>query len=219
MNQDLTQTERYAFLAELAKALGQEHRLQLLDHIAQGERSVERLAELCDLSIANTSQHLQQLRRAGLVLSRRDGKRALYRIGDGPILAVLAALRQLSDFTLLARVQLVRDSLDQPESLQAVSRAELLRMIEDDSVTLLDVRPQEEYNLGHLPRAKSIPVEELADRLNELDPARMIVAYCRGPYCVMSQQAGNMLKNKGFQVRRFAAGVPEWRALGLPVDA
>lgn len=208
--------DRYCALADLAKTLGHAHRLILLEHIAQGERSVERLAELAGLSIPNTSQHLQQLRRAGLVQTRRDGKHVLYRLGDGPVIGVLAELRRFSDFAQGARNQLITDTLSRPDSVEAVSRDELLRLIEEENVTLIDVRPREEYDLGHLPGAQSIPVEDLAGRLGELTPGREVVAYCRGPYCILSVQAIEFLKTQGIAAKRFAGGVPEWKAAGLP---
>lgn len=212
-----TMIERYIALAEITKTLGHEHRLLLLDHVAQGERSVERLSELSGLSVANASQHLQQLRRAGLVQTKRDGKRVLYRLGDGPVLDVIAELRRFAEFTQKTRTQVIEDSLERPEYLQAVSREELVRMIKEDSVIVLDVRPNEEFALGHLPHARNIPVEELAERLDELDPERPVVAYCRGPYCVMSLQASELLHKKGFTVKRFEAGLPEWKSMGLPI--
>ena len=208
--------DRYCALADLAKTLGHAHRLILLEHIAQGERSVERLAELAGLSIPNTSQHLQQLRRAGLVQTRRDGKHVLYRLGDGPVIGVLAELRRFSDFAQGARNQLIADTLSRPDNVEAVSRDELLRLVEGGSVTLIDVRPREEYDLGHLPGAQSIPVEDLAGRLGELAPDREIVAYCRGPYCILSVQAIEFLKTQGIAAKRFVGGVPEWKAAGLP---
>lgn len=207
--------QKYCLLADFAKALGNVHRLLLLEHIAQGERSVERLAELTGLSIGNASQHLKLLRAVGLVQTRRNGKHILYRLSDGPVFGIIAALRSYADHTENAKSQVIADSLSRPETLAPVSREKLLKLIEEDGVTVLDVRPGEEYELHHLPGARNIPLDELVRRLDELDPGKPIVAYCRGPYCVMSDQAITLLREEGFDARRFPGGVPEWKAAGL----
>lgn len=201
----------YGELADCAKSLGHPHRLLLLEHIAQGERSVERLAELSDLSVANASQHLQQLRRSGFVRTRRHGTRVLYRLGDGPVIELVMGLRQYADHARGARDGLLRDSVSPPQWLEAVSRDELIELLDKGSVTLLDVRPEEEFDLGHLPGATNIPAPHLAHRIEELDPGKEIVAYCRGPYCVLSAQAAKMLSARGFRARRLVDGIAEWR--------
>jgi rhodanese-related sulfurtransferase/DNA-binding MarR family transcriptional regulator len=205
-------------LAEFARTLGNAHRLILLKHVAQGERSVDRLAELAGLSLANASQHLQHLRRAGFVQTRRDGKRVLYRLGNGPIETVLAALRAYAEYHRSQIRELVADSISRPHRLEAISREELLTRVQENSVTLLDVRPEEEFARGHLPGAINAPVEELEQRLAELPPDREIVAYCRGPLCVLSADAVAALRAKGLPARRFEAGFPDWKAAGLQVD-
>lgn len=212
------QTQIFAELAELARTLGHAHRLILLEHIAQGERAVERLAELSGLSVANASQHLQHLRRAGFVQTRRDGKRVLYRLGSGPIVGLLAALREYAEHNRSEIRQLVADSVGQRERLEAISREELLGRMQEGSVTLLDVRPDDEFALGHLPGAINIPVEELGRRLAELPRKQEIVAYCRGPYCVLSANAVAALRAKGFRARRLENGFPDWKAAGLCVE-
>lgn len=209
----------FSELAEIARTLGHAHRLMLLEHIAQGERPVERLAELTGLTIANTSQHLQHLRRAGFVETRRDGKRVLYRLGDGPVETVLAGLRAYAEHTRAEIRELVSDPINASGRLDSISREDLLERLSAGSVTLLDVRPSEEYALGHLPGALNIPTEELARRLSELPRDQEIVAYCRGPYCVLSTTAASLLRAKGFHVRRLAAGFPDWKAAGLQVEA
>ncbi|PWK68224.1 metalloregulator ArsR/SmtB family transcription factor [Aminobacter sp. AP02] len=213
------ETRIFADTAELARTLGNSHRLMLLEHIAQGERSVERLAELCGLSVANASQHLQQLRRAGFVETRRDGKHVLYRLGNGPILPLLSALRQQAECNHSQMRQLVADGIGRRETLEAISPAELLARMQEGSVTLLDVRSHEEYALGHLPGAINIPAEELERRFAELPADQEIVAYCRGLYCLLSLDAIAALHAKGLQARRLANGFPEWKAAGLPVEA
>lgn len=205
--------------AELARTLASAQRLFLLEHIAQGERSVERLAELSGLSVANASQHLQQLRRAGFVETRREGKRVLYRLGTGPVLGLLSALRQHAEYNRAQIRDLVADRRDQPDRLEAISREELLLRMREGGVTLLDVRPQDEFTSGHLPGAINIPIEELERRFAELPAQTEIVAYCRGPYCALSFDAVTVLQGKGFSVRRLDSGFPDWKAAGLAVES
>lgn len=218
MANEWLQTQRFSDLADLARTLGHAHRLILLEHIAQGERSVERLAELAGLSVANTSQHLQHMRRAGLVQTRRDGNRVLYRLGDGPLEAVLASLREYADYLRSEVREIAADPENANGRLDSISREELLERLAEGTATLLDVRPHEEYTLGHLPGALNIPADELKKRLAELPRDRELIAYCRGPYCVLSSEAASLLKAKGFRVRRLAAGFPDWKAAGLEVE-
>lgn len=198
--------------------LGQAHRLELIEHVSQGERSVERLAQLTGLSVANASQHLQHLRRGGFVQSRRDGKRVLYRLGDGPILELLSALQCYAQRSRAEVREIVSDYFDQLDRLEPISREELVGRLQDGSVTLLDVRPEDEFTLGHLPGALNVPLDELERRLSELPKDQEIVAYCRGPYCVLSFEAVALLRARGFKVRRLEDGLPEWRAARLPID-
>ncbi|OCC03181.1 ArsR family transcriptional regulator [Labrys sp. WJW] len=204
--------------ADLARVLGHAHRLELLEHASQGERSVERLAQLTGLSLANASQHLQHLRRGGFVQSRRVGNRVLYRLGDGPILELLSALRCYAEHSQSEVREIVTDYFDRLDRLEPVSREELLNRLEDGSITLLDVRPEDEFALGHLPGALNLPFDELERRLSELPPNQEIVAYCRGPYCVLSFEAVALLRTKGYRIRRLEDGFPEWKAAGLQVD-
>ncbi|MBA8879287.1 ArsR/SmtB family transcription factor [Phyllobacterium myrsinacearum] len=208
----------FSELAEIARTLGHAHRLMLLEHIAQGERPVERLADLTGLTIANTSQHLQLLRRAGFVETRREGKRVLYRLGNGPIETVLASLRAYAEHTRAEIRDLVSDPINSNGRLDSISREDLLERLAAGSVTLLDVRSSEEYALGHLPGALNIPADELEQRLTELPSSHEIVAYCRGPYCVLSTTAAEMLEARGFRVRRLASGFPDWKAADLQVE-
>ncbi|WP_395017886.1 ArsR/SmtB family transcription factor [Dongia sp.] len=205
--------------AELARVLGHAHRLGLLEHVSQGERSVERLAELAGLSVANTSQHLQHLRRGGFVQSRRDGNRVLYRLGNGPVLDLLASLRLYAERSSAEVREIVGDYFTRLDQLEPVSREALVERLHDGSVTLLDLRPEDEFALGHLPGALNFPLDQLEQRLKELPKKQEIVAYCRGPYCVLSFEAVAMLRAKGFKVRRLEDGFPEWKAAGLEVEA
>lgn len=206
-------------LALLARTLGNAHRLALLEHIAQGERSVERLAELTGLSLANASQHLQHLKRAGFVETRREGKHVFYRLGSGPIAPLLVALRDYADHQQARIHDLVADSRSHPARLEPISREELLRRMSEESVTLLDVRSEDEFALGHLPGAINIPVEELERRLAELPARQDIVAYCRSPYCVLSVDAVAALRAHGLAARRLANGFIDWKAAGLDVES
>lgn len=208
----------FAEFAAVARALGHTHRLELLEHLAQGERSVEKLAGLAGLSVANASQHLKQLRAAGLVISRREGKFVVYCLADDGVLAVLASLRRIAERNVAEVDRIVRDYFADRDGMEPVSRQELLRRSREGLTTVLDVRPAEEFALGHLPGAINIPITELESRLAHLDPGQEIVAYCRGAYCVLSYEAVAALRAKGFQARRLEEGLPEWRAAGLPVE-
>ncbi len=203
--------------AAVAKSAGHPHRLQLLEQLAQGERTVEVLADRTGISIANASQHLQQMRRAGLIANKREGKYIYYRLNDDSVLDLLAALRKIAERNIAEVGRVVRSYFSDRDSLEAVSRKDLLRRIRKGTVTVLDVRPEDEFALGHLPGAINIQLRALRSRLSELDPKQEIVAYCRGPYCVMSYEAVAALRTRGFNVRRLEDGLPEWRAAGLPV--
>jgi ArsR family transcriptional regulator len=212
---------KQALLAEfagVARALGSPQRLEMLEHLAQGERGVEALARRVRLSIANASQHLQLLKRAGLVASRRDGKFVLYRLADERVVVLMRALFDVGEHNLAAVDRILRSYFAERDSLEPVTREALLARTRDGLVTVLDVRPADEYAAGHLPGAVNIPLAELETRLAELDPAQEIVAYCRGPYCVLSFEAVAALRARGFQVRRLEDGLPEWRAAGLPME-
>ncbi len=208
----------FAQFAAVAKALAHAHRLELVEQLAQGERSVETLASRTGLSIANTSQHLQQMRRVGIVAARREGKFVFYTLADEAVLAVLAALRRIAERNIAGVEQVIRSYFDDRDSLEPVSRNGLLQQLQAGTVTILDVRPSDEFALGHLPAALNIPLRELESRLAELDPSQEIVAYCRGPYCVLSYEAVAWLRGRGFKVRRLEDGLPEWRAAGLPTE-
>jgi rhodanese-related sulfurtransferase/DNA-binding transcriptional ArsR family regulator len=208
----------YASFAIVAKALAHWHRLELLEHVGQGERPVEALAAVAGLSLANTSQHLLLLRRAGLIASRRDGKNVLYRLSDKSVIDLLAALRRVAETNLAEAQQVIAQYFNARDALDPVSRTELVKRLREKSVTLLDVRPEDEFALGHLPGAINIPLKTLDRRLGQLPRSREIVAYCRGPYCVLSFEAVALLRGRGFKIRRFEDGFPEWAAHGLPVE-
>jgi len=205
--------------ADLARVLGHAHRLELLEHASQGERPVERLAQLAGLSVANASQHLRHLHRGGFVQSRRAGNRVLYRLGDGPILELLSALRCYAERSRAEVREIVANHFAQLDRLEPISRKELLGRLQDSSVILLDVRPDDEFALGHLPGALNMPLNELERRLSELPKDQEIIAYCRGPYCILSFEAVATLRANGYKIRRLEDGFPEWKAAGLQVEA
>lgn len=207
-----------AEFAAVARAVGHPHRLELVEHLAQGERSVETLAHLCGLSVANASQHLQQLRRAGLVIARRDGRFIRYRLSGDKVVALLTALRETAESTLAEVGRIIDGYFSDLDGMQPVTREELLARTRHGTVTVLDVRPADEYAMGHVPGAVNIPLAELEQRLAELDPAEEIIAYCRGAYCVLSFQAVAALRARKFRARRLEHGFPEWRTAGLPVE-
>jgi rhodanese-related sulfurtransferase/biotin operon repressor len=207
----------FAQFAAVAKALAHPHRLELLEQLAQGERSVEVLGDRTGLSIANASQHLQHMRRAGLVANRRDGKFIYYRLADDSVLNLLSSLHGIAERNLAEVERLVRNYFHARDELEPITREELLRRSRTREIAILDVRPEDEFALGHLPGAVNIPLRELEARLAELDQTQEIVAYCRGPYCLLSYEAVAALRARGFNVRRLQDGLPEWRAAGLPV--
>ena len=207
----------YAEFATIGKALASAHRLELLDLLSQAERSVDELAHETAQSLANTSAHLQVLRRARLVESDKRGLNVIYRLAAPEVFNLWRTLRDLGTARLAEVDRLVETFLTDRSRLAAIDLDELTRLVADGSVTLLDVRPVVEYRHGHIPEARSIPVEELEHRLAELPRDRDVVAYCRGPYCVFSDEAAQLLQTHGFRVRRFEQGFPEWRAAGLPV--
>lgn len=208
----------YAEFASVARAIGHSHRLEILEHLAQGERGVDALSARLGLSMANASQHLQQLRRAGLVASRRDGKFILYRLADDMVLALLSSLRQVAERNIAEVDRIVRGYFAGRDNMEPVSRRELFERMRAGLVTVLDVRPADEFASSHLPGAMNIPLSELEARLSELNPSQEVVAYCRGAYCVLSFEAVAKLRAGGFQARRLEDGLPEWRAAGLPLD-
>ncbi|MEO5346330.1 MAG: metalloregulator ArsR/SmtB family transcription factor [Magnetococcus sp. YQC-9] len=215
---DSFKQQLFEHLARIGKAVGQGHRLAMLEFLAQGERSVEALAQLSGLSVANTSKHLQQLRQAGLVEARKEGLYVHYRLSDSEIVTLLGVIRRLSERHLTEVDALVRSYLLTKDGMEPLARETLLERMREGSVTVLDVRPHEEYQAGHLPRSFNIPLRELERRLHELPPDREVVAYCRGAYCVLSFEAVARLREKGFAARRLEEGFPEWRQADLPVE-
>jgi rhodanese-related sulfurtransferase/DNA-binding transcriptional ArsR family regulator len=205
-------------LAAVARSLGSAHRLELLELLGQTERSVEELAGLSGLTIANASQHLQQLRRFGLLEARRAGKRVIYKLADLEVVVLLGALSKVTRRNVGTVEKVLNSYFRERDNLEPVSRKELLRRMRDGLVTLIDTRPEEEFAAGHLPGAINLPLSELKRRLRELPRDQEIVAYCRGPYCVLSYEAVAELRKRSFKAFRLEDGYPEWKAAGLPIE-
>lgn len=203
--------------ALVAKTLGHPQRLELIEQLGQGPRSVDLLAEKLGAPIANVSQHLQTMRRAGLVAAERQGKFVVYRLADDSVLAAMQAIQRVAENNLAEVGKIVRGYFEQRDSLEPVTREELSGRLRDGMVTVLDVRPADEFALGHVPGALNVPLSELDARLATLDPEKDIVAYCRGAYCVMSFEAVSRLRAQGFSARRLEDGMPEWAAAGNAV--
>lgn len=212
----------FAQFARVGKALSNGNRLELLEFLAQGERSVEQLSKVSGLTVANTSQHLQQLRHAGMVSSRKEGLKVYYSISGDDVIFLLDALRAVAERHVTDVQHLVNTYLTVKDDLEPIPRSELLERVRDGLVTVLDVRPPEEYAAGHVPGAVNIPLQELENRLEELTNQdgghREIVAYCRGPHCVLAFDAVARLREKGMTARRLEDGYPEWKTAGLPVE-
>ena len=206
-------------LAQIAHALAHAHRLELLEHLGQGERSVEHLATRASLTLANASRHLQILRRATLVEGRRDGQRVYCRLaGDDAVIGLLSALSRVGERNSAEIARVMASYFRARDEFEPVSRDELLDRLRCGVATVLDVRPEDEFANGHLPKALNIPLSQLVRRLAELPPEREIVAYCRGPWCVLSFEAVALLRQRGYRARRLEDGFPEWKVAGLPID-
>ncbi|MDP8950202.1 MAG: metalloregulator ArsR/SmtB family transcription factor [Actinomycetota bacterium] len=209
----------YAEFAVLGKALANPHRLELLDLLAQGERSVEELAKAAALSLANASAHLQVLRQARLVEAEKRGLNVVYRLASPEVFELWRTLRDVGSARLAEIDRLVENYFTDRDELEAVDKDELLRLMADEVVVVIDTRPEIEYEQGHISSARSVPVEKLKQQLEELPRNVEVVTYCRGPYCVYSDEAVRLLRSHGFKARRLSEGFPEWRAAGYPIEA
>jgi len=205
--------------SRITKALSSANRLQLLELLAQSERSVETLATLTGMTVANTSRHLQKLRIAGLVRSRKDGLYVYYQISGGGVVRLLHALGEVAENNLAEVSQLVSEFLTARDSLEPVPHQELLQRARKGLVTVIDLRPPEEFAAGHIPGAINVPLAELERWARGVPKSKQIVAYCRGPYCLMAFEAVAQLRRKGYKARRLADGFPEWKSAGLPLES
>lgn len=210
--------EILANLARIGTALSSAVRLELLELLAQGERGVDELAQLTGATVANTSQHLQKLKQAGLIVGRKEAQFVKYRLAGNEVVALFDALGVAGEAYLADVDRIVRLYFTTKDDLEPVPAADLLQRAKQGLVTVLDVRPPEEFAAGHVPGAVNIPIHELAKRLAELPKRKEIVAYCRGPYCLMSYDAVQLLRKKGLKARRLKDGLPEWRLAGLPTS-
>jgi len=208
----------YSQVARIGKVVGHGHRLELLEYLAQGERTVEALVKLTGLSVANTSQHLRVMRHSGLVEARKDGLYVYYSIADDEIVRLLSSMRRLAESHLADVDRLVRSYLTVKDDLEPIPRQELLERARRGIVTVLDVRPSEEFASGHVPGAVNVSLKDLEQWLKKLPHNQEVVAYCRGPHCVLAFEAVAKLREMGFQARRLEDGFPEWREAGLPVE-
>ena len=218
MSTDNPKRALYAEFATVAKALAHEHRLELLEFIAQGEPSVEILAARCGLSVANASQHLQHLRRAGLVTARRENKFVLYSLSNETVLNAVAGIRHAAERNVAEVDRIVRSYFLERDNLEPISRHDLRERMKKGLVTVLDVRPADEFEHGHVPGAVNVPLSKVDGWLRRRDKKTEIIAYCRGPYCVLSFEAVAQMRARGFKARRLEDGFPEWKAAGLPVE-
>jgi DNA-binding transcriptional ArsR family regulator len=208
----------YGQFARIGKALASPHRLEILELLAQGERTVESLAGEIGLSVANTSQHLQGLREAGLVESRKQGLYVHYRLADESVVALSSAIRLVAERRLAELDRLVRDHFTSRADAEAVAMGDLLKRARSGSVVILDTRPASEYVAGHIAGAISVPVDELQARLGKLPKNKEYVAYCRGPYCVYADRAVELLRKSGRKAKRMLDGYPEWKVAGHPIE-
>ncbi len=204
--------------ARVAKALASPNRLELLEALAQGEKSVDALAQASEMSVANTSHHLQVLRDSGLAVSRKEGLQVFYRLSDEQIPSMLGCIRHVAEKQLAEVERIVREHFDGRDPLTPVGRDELLARVQAGEAMVIDVRPASEFRFGHIPGAVNIPVDELPDQLQSLPREQEIVAYCRGPYCLLAFEAVEQLREAGFQARRLEDGFPEWQAEHRPVE-
>jgi len=210
-------TAIYEQFARVSKALGSAHRVELVELLSQASCTVEALSRMADMTLANTSAHLQVLRGAGLVESTKEGLFVTYRLADPSVADLLLAVRRVAEARLAEVAKVTRDFLAENSQLEPVDEAALRTRVRKGEVTLLDVRPPEEFAAGHIPGAMSVPLPELAKQLAKLPKRREVVAYCRGPYCVLAIEAVKQLRARGFKAVRLEEGVLDWAALGLPV--
>jgi rhodanese-related sulfurtransferase/DNA-binding transcriptional ArsR family regulator len=218
MSSDPAKERLYRAIGRVAAALGNAGRLQILEFVAQGERSVDALATMTGLSVANTSKHLQALRQAGLVNARKEGLRVYYSLAGDDVSLLLASLRGVAEHRAADVDKLLQAWLGHRDELDPVPAREVLARLKNGLVTVLDVRPAEEFAAGHLRGAINVPVDKLETYLSKLPKRKEVVAYCRGPYCLMSFEAVEKLRKRGFKAKRLEDGYPEWRAAGLPVE-
>ncbi len=218
MTQPSPKKQVFEHLARVGKGLAHAARLDLLEALAQGERSVDALAKNCGMPISNASHHLLILKDCGLAASRKEGLQVFYRLADPEVTAVVATVRRIAERQLAEVQRIVRESFESRDALQPVRRAELLKMARRGEAVVIDVRPEDEYEAGHIAGAINVPLESLPRFLKKLPKEQDVVAYCRGPYCLLAFEAVEKLRRKGYRARRLEDGFPEWQAERLPVE-
>jgi ArsR family transcriptional regulator len=214
---EITKSALLEASAQVAKALGHPHRLHLLELLAQKQRPVEELTQLSGLTFANCSQHLQQLRRAGLVNTKRQGKHVIYTLMDDEIVKIMPALHRIAELNVAKIDRVKQDYIKARETMDIIQRQELVERMVNGEIVLVDLRPADEYLSGHIKGAINVSLSDLNNKLKTLPPEREVIAYCRGPYCVLSHQAVEELRRQGFTSRRLEGGYPEWKSEGLSV--
>ncbi|RUM86726.1 MAG: rhodanese [Candidatus Thioglobus sp.] len=205
-------------LSLIAKSLSSPQRLEILEYLSQAERSVDDLSKLSNLSIANTSRHLQVLKQAALVSVRREGQKRFYRITGSDVTNLISSLRTTAEIHVAEVERLTQTYLDKKDDLEAIDASELIERTRHNEVTVLDIRPVEEFNAGHIPNAINIPPDEITKRIKQINNNKDIVAYCRGPYCLFAYDAIQALRKNGFNAQRLKNGYPEWKAAGHPTQ-
>jgi len=218
MKSDITKSYLYEHVARIGKALSSPKRLELIELLAQGEKTVETLAEQADIDMRLTSAHLKGLREARLVQTRREGKFVHYRLSGQDVAQLWLSLREAAEEHLVELRVALAQMTAAPDALSSESRESLLAKARSGDILIIDVRPGPEYEAGHLPFARSMPLSELEKRLADLPPGKEVVAYCRGPFCLMSDEAVQLLRQRGFTAHKISDGVTEWLASGLPVE-
>ena len=219
MQRDTPRRTAFSHFALIGKALSHGHRLELIDMLAQGERNVEDMARTLRLSVANASQHLQRLLRVGLVATRRDGQHVFYRLADDAVIGLMTAMRRIAESNLAEVQKLSAAHFTSKDTLEAVTRRDLLDRMRKNEAVIVDVRPPGEYAAGHIAGAVNIPFAEIERELGRFSKDKEIVAYCRGPYCTLVYRAIAVMREKGYAVRRLEEGYPQWKHAGLPVEA
>lgn len=217
-NKQTPKHELMTLFARVAKALAHPSRLDLIEALAQGERSVDALAKACDMPVSNASHHLQILRDSGVLVSRKDGLQVFYALADDEVTHIVASIRRVAERQLAEVERIVRENFKRRDALHPVRREELIAMVRQGEAVVIDVRPAQEFDAGHIPGAINVPMESLPRRLKQLPKNQEVVAYCRGPYCMLAFEAVEALRKKGYRARRLEDGFPEWKAERLPVE-
>jgi len=205
-------------LSLIAKSLASPQRLEILEYLSQAERSVDDISKLSNLSIANTSRHLQVLKQAALVSVRREGQKRFYRITGNDVTNLISSLRLTAEIHVAEVERLTQTYLDKKDDLEAIDALELIERTRHNEVTVLDIRPVEEFDAGHIPNAINIPPDEIAKRISQINNNKDVIAYCRGPYCLFAYDAIQALRKNGFKAQRLEDGYPEWKAAGHPIQ-